>query len=163
MAWSPLRGIEVRGAVPADAADAARLLGQLGYPVPPQEAAERLAQVLRDSHGTVLVAADYGPLAGLIALHWAPMLQDPRPVARITTLVVDEAERGRGIGRLLLEAGAQAARQAGCDLLELTTGSQREEAHAFYRAQGFVSTSLRFSRSLRRNRPTGTPRDPGEE
>jgi GNAT superfamily N-acetyltransferase len=163
MAWSPLRGIEVRGAVPADAADIARLLAQLGYETPPQEAAERLAPVLRDSQGTLLVAADYGPLVGLIALHWTPMLQDPRPVARITTLVVDEAERGRGIGRLLLKAGAQAARQAGCDQLELTTGLQREEAHAFYRAQGFTSTSLRFVRSLRRNRPTATPLGPGEE
>jgi aminoglycoside 6'-N-acetyltransferase I len=163
MAWSPLRGIEVRGAVPADAADLARLLGQLGYPVPAQDATERLAQVLRDPQGTLLVAADYGPVVGAIALHWAPMLQDARPVARITTLVVDEAERGRGIGRLLLKAGAQAARQAGCDVLELTSGTQREAAHAFYRAQGFSSTSLRFVRSLRRNRPTGMPQGLGEE
>jgi GNAT superfamily N-acetyltransferase len=163
MAWSPLRGVEVRGAVPADAADIARLLGQLGYEVPAQQAAERLSVVLRDSQGTLLVAADYGPVIGVIALHWAPMLQEARAVARITTLVVDEAERGRGIGRLLLKAGAQAARQAGCDLLELTSGLQREEAHAFYRAQGFVSTSLRFLRNLRRNRPTGTPQGPGEE
>lgn len=156
MAYGPRQGVEVRGAVPADATDIARLIGQLGYSYAPQEAAERLAAVMRDGQGSLLVAADYGPVVGVIALHWCPMLQEPRPVARITTLVVDEQERGRGIGRLLLKAGAQAARQAGCDLLELTSGLQRQEAHAFYRAQGFTDTSLRFVRSLRRNRPAGT-------
>jgi aminoglycoside 6'-N-acetyltransferase I len=108
--------------------------------------------VLADRHGTVLVAADWGPLLGVIAVHWAPLLQNARPVARITTLVVDEEARGRGVGRLLLKAGAQAARQAGCDDLELTSGLRRVEAHAFYRAQGFQETSLRFLRNLRRNR-----------
>jgi aminoglycoside 6'-N-acetyltransferase I len=152
MAHGPRQGVEVRGAVPADAADIARLIGQLGYPMPPQEAADRLAMVMQDGQGSLLVAADYGPVVGVIALHWCPMLQEARPVARITTLVVDEQERGRGIGRILLKAGAQAARQAGCDVLELTSGLRRKEAHEFYRAQGFVDTSLRFSRPLRRNR-----------
>jgi aminoglycoside 6'-N-acetyltransferase I len=152
MAHGPRQGVEIRGAVPADAADIARLIDQLGYAIPPQEAAERLAMVMRDGQSTLLVAADYGPVVGVIALHWCPMLQEARPVARITTLVVDEQERGRGIGRILLKAGAQAARQAGCDALELTSGLRRTEAHEFYRAQGFADTSLRFVRSLRRNR-----------
>ncbi|MBO1074779.1 GNAT family N-acetyltransferase [Roseomonas marmotae] len=163
MAWNPRRGVELRGAVPADAADLARLLGQLGYPTSPQEATERLATLLRDSQGSLLVATDYGPVVGFIALHWTPMPQERHPVARITALVVDEQERGRGIGRMLLKAGAQAARQAGCDVLELTAGTQRQEAHGFYRAQGFSDTATRFVRNLRRNRPTETPRDPDEE
>ena len=153
MANPSLRGVEIRGAVPADAADVARLIGQLGYPYPPQDAADRLAAVMRDGQGTLLVASDWGPLLGLIALHWCPMLQNVKPVARITTLVVDEEARGRGVGRLLLKAGAQAARQAGCDDLELTSGLKRAGAHAFYRAQGFTDTALRFHRPLRRNRP----------
>jgi aminoglycoside 6'-N-acetyltransferase I len=153
VAHGPRQGVEVRGAVPADAADLARLLRQLGYDMNAAEAATRLETVLRDPQGSLLVAADYGPVVGVIALHWCAMLPYPRPVARITTLVVDEQERQRGIGRLLLKAGAQAARQAGCDVLELTTAAHRAEAHAFYRAQGFVESSLRFTRSLRRNRP----------
>lgn len=157
MAPGLLRGIEVRAAVPADAADLARLSGQLGYPATPQEMAERVALLLRDGQGALLVAADYGPVVGVIALHWCVMLHQPRPVARITTLIVDERERGRGIGRLLLKAGAQSARQAGCDVVELTSGMQRAEAHGFYRAQGFADVGLRFTRGLRRNRPEPAP------
>lgn len=143
-------GIDIRGAVPADAADVAGLLGQLGYPISARGAAERLEALARDPDATVLVASGYGPVAGLIAVNWCQMLHHPRPLARITTLVVDENQRGSGVGRMLVKAGAQAARMAGCDMLELTTGVQREASHAFYRAIGFEHSSLRFSRSLRR-------------
>jgi aminoglycoside 6'-N-acetyltransferase I len=67
-------------------------------------------------------------------------------------MVVDARQARRGIGRVLVKAGAQAARAAGCDVLELTTGPQREDAHAFYRAIGFSETAKRFSRSLRKRR-----------
>ena len=116
-----------------------------------REAVERLEAMARDPDATVLVAIGYGPVAGLIAVNWCRMLHHARPLARITTLVVDDNQRGSGVGRMLVKAGAQAARMAGCDVLELTTGVQREEAHAFYRAIGFEHSSLRFSRSLRRN------------
>jgi predicted N-acetyltransferase YhbS len=151
MAPGNRHGIDVRTAAPADAADIAALLGQLGYPMDARESALRLEQAARQPAGTLLVATgETGAVVGLIALHWCFMVQQPRPVARITTMVVDDRERRRGIGRLLMKAGAQSARAAGCDVLELTTGLQRAEAHAFYRSLGFVETSLRFSRSLRR-------------
>jgi GNAT superfamily N-acetyltransferase len=149
-------GIDIRGALPADATDIARLLGVLGYPMEPRQAAERLERVARDPDGTLLVATGYdGTVIGLVAVTWCAMLQQERPVGRITTLVVDDRETRRGIGRVLVKAAAQAARAAGCDVLELTTGLQRTEAHAFYRAIGFSETSLRFTRSLRRRAVEG--------
>lgn len=151
MALGNRHGIDVRAAAPADAADIAGLLGQLGYPMEARDAAVRLEQVARQAAGTMLVATgETGAVVGLIALHWCAMMQQPRPVARITTMVVDDRERRRGIGRLLMKAGAQSARAAGCDVLELTTALHRVEAQAFYRSLGFVESSLRFSRSLRR-------------
>ncbi len=147
-------GVDIRGAVPADAADIAALLGQLGYPALPRQAADRLDALARRDDGTVLVATGHdGAVIGVIALHWCVMLHQERPVARITTLVVDDRERRRGIGRVLMKAGAQAARMAGCDALELTTATHRQDAHAFYRAQGFTDAALRFVRSLRKKSP----------
>ncbi len=143
-------GIDIRGAVPADAADVAGLLGQLGYPMTARAAALRLEAVAGDPDAIVLVASGYGPVVGVIAVNWCPMLHHERPLARITTLVVDDRARGSGIGRMLVKAASQAARMAGCDVLELTSGVRREAAHAFYRAIGFEHSSLRFSRSLRR-------------
>jgi N-acetylglutamate synthase-like GNAT family acetyltransferase len=145
MAWGPRQGIELRGAVALDAGDVARLLRQ---PEAARNMAERLEAIARDPHGTLLVAADYGPVVGLIALHWHPVLQQPRPVARISALVVAAEERHRGIGRMLLKAGSQAARQAGCDGLEMLAES--DEARGFCTATGFQEIGHCFSRSLRK-------------
>ena len=115
----------------------------------PVEAAERLERIGRDPDGTLLVATGFdGAVIGLVAVHWCTMMQQERPVARITTMVVDDRERRRGIGRMLMKAAAQAARAAGCDVLELTTALHRAEAQAFYQSIGFTLTAQRFSRSL---------------
>ena len=141
-------GVEIRAALPADAADVGLLLGQLGAPMDARTAAARLETLARTSDSPVLVATGYGPLAGLIALHWGSVLQHARPVARITALVVDEGQRGAGIGRLLVKAGAQAARSAGCDLLELAAGPRH--ALGFLRAIGFADDAVQLTRSLRK-------------
>ena len=82
------------------------MLRQLGHAVSPGDAAEHLDVLRRAPGSAVLVAAGYGPVIGLVALHWCEVLQRARPVARITALIVDEAERRRGIGRMLVKAGA---------------------------------------------------------
>jgi N-acetylglutamate synthase-like GNAT family acetyltransferase len=143
MAHGLRRGVELRGAIPLDAADIARLLGQ-----PEGEMPARLEALGRDPHSALLVAADYGPVVGLVALHWHPVLQAPRPVARISALVVAEEERHRGIGRMLLKAAAQAARQAGCDSLEWLT--ENADAQGFCAATGFVAAGSGFVRALRK-------------
>ena len=145
-------GVEIRAALPADAADVASLLRELGYEVP-REAAERLDAVRHAPGSAVLVAADYGPVMGLVAVHWHAVLQHARPVARVTALVVAEPERRRGIGRLLVKAGAQAARAAGCDHLEIAAAPGEQGTQAFWLALGFSESSLGLSRALRKGRP----------
>jgi len=144
-------GVEVRAALPADATDVALLMGQLGVPMDARTAAIRLESLVLTPGSPVLVATGYGPLAGLIALHWSGTLQHARPVARITALVVDEAQRGAGIGRLLVKAGAQAARVAGCDLVTLS--ADPDHALGFLRAIGFGDDAVQLARSLRKKPP----------
>lgn len=140
--------ITIRHATPHDAAAVRILLGQLGYPCTEEEAATRLASLGETLTDPVLLAHDGTRPLGLIALHWAPVLNMAAPLARITAMVVDDAARGLGLGRQLVDTGAALARAAGCDLLELTTGLQRADAHAFYEALGFTRTSLRYVRKL---------------
>jgi len=102
-------GLEVRAAAPADAPGLATLLAEAGHALEARALAERLLAV-REAPGAALIAAQWGPPSGLILLHWYPTLAEPRPVAQITTLLVAVEDRRRGIGRLLLKAGAQAAR-----------------------------------------------------
>lgn len=140
--------VEVRAATSADAAAVGYLLRQLGYDASPEDAAERLGALSQTASDAVFVAAtgDAAAVLGVIALHWTRMLQHGAPVARITTLVVDEQARDRGIGRLLVEAGMMAARAAGCGIIELTTALHREGAQAFYRSLGFEASSYRMHR-----------------
>lgn len=85
---------------------------------------------------------------GLIALHWTPMLHLAATAARITVLVVGREARRQGLGRRLIGHAIGLARAAGSGSLELTTATHRAEAHAFYRATGFVQTSVRFQVNL---------------
>ena len=141
-------GVEVRRAVATDAPELARLLAQSAATLTPGQAAERLEAMRERSDCVVLVTSGYAGLNGLVALHWAPVLQQPRPMARLTALVVDEEERRRGIGRLLLKAASQAARSAGCEMLEADAGEG--SLGAFCRATGFAESGSVFTRSLRR-------------
>jgi GNAT superfamily N-acetyltransferase len=140
--------MEIRLASREDAPEAQLLLRQLGYDLAMEELAARLGEFSARAGDPVLVAADGGKIIGLIALHWAVMLHVAQPVARITALVVREDARGGGVGRALVEAGAERAARAGCGLLELTTGLRRADAQAFYEAIGFRASALRLVRSL---------------
>lgn len=142
--------IAVRRAARDDAPAIAPLLGAFGYPAEPAAVAARLDGLLGSGRDAVLVAEDGagGAVLGVLALHWGAMLHLPAPVARIGSLVVAEAARGRGVGALLVREAAALARAEGCAELELTTGMRRHAAHAFYAAQGFEWTALRFGRAL---------------
>lgn len=98
----------------------------------------------------MLVAAQWGPPAGLVALHWYPTLGEPRPTAQVTTLLVEAEHRRRGLGRLLVKAAAQAARTAGCGQLEILASAQADGLQAFCQATGFAEAGARFLRSLRK-------------
>lgn len=140
--------VVVRSPVQADDSAIVQLLAELGYDVPTGQLEAPLRDLSTSSSDAVLVAYDRDIVVGLIAVHWSMMLQHAAPTGRITTLVVASSARGRGVGRILVEAGARIAAQAGCKTLKLTTALHRTKAHEFYEAMGFKSSSLRFSRSL---------------
>jgi ribosomal protein S18 acetylase RimI-like enzyme len=140
--------IEVRPAHQGDAPKVRALLGLLGYDVPVEDVRKRLSDLAERNTDPVLLATEADMAVGLIAMHRTIMLHVNKPVARITALIVCDEARGKGVGRALVDAGAELARQAGCDLVELTTALHRADAQAFYKAIGFTASSLRFYRSL---------------
>ena len=145
-----LQGVDVRSAVPSDAADIAGLLGQVGPVVSARTVATRLEGMSRDS--AVLVATGFAPAIGVVALHWSRGLTGDSGVARIDVLVVNEDDRGRGIGRMLLKSASQLARMAGCDVLEAGAGQQ---GGGFLAATGFVGRGELMCRPLRRRGGSG--------
>jgi GNAT superfamily N-acetyltransferase len=95
-----------------------------------------------------VVARCEGVVCGLIALDFMYYLPLDTTTCRITALVVTTTAQGRGLGRQLLREAERRARAAGAARIELTSGSQRADAHAFYKACGYGDGTLRFIKRL---------------
>ena len=87
-------------------------------------------------------------VVGLCGVHRMVAVHRPAPVGRINTLVVAKEAQDLGIGRMLVEAAEQFLKQAGCQLVEVTSNDRRTAAHAFYRHLGYERTSIRFFKKL---------------
>lgn len=138
--------VDIRAAVRADAASIAALMDQLGYPLSSTQVQQNLARLRRSRNDRVLVAVAGGLVAGCISLHAMPLFHQPGTLGRITALVVDARQRGRGIGGLLL-AHAQAWFDAmQCRRAEVTSGDHRRRAHRFYQRHGYARHGRQFLR-----------------
>jgi GNAT superfamily N-acetyltransferase len=137
----------IRDARPADAEAIAHLLTQLGYPSDAEAVESRLDRLLIVGD-RVVVAELSGTVVGLAHLQVTPAIERDRPAAKVGALVVDEAHRGHGIGRALVDAMEEEARRRGCELLFLTTSERRGDAHAFYERVGLEHTGRRYGRTL---------------
>src|SRR5215210_2243317 len=139
--------VNVREATASDAAALAALSTQLGYPTQPGEAAERLGAL--GPTNAVLVAEGNGEVLGWIHVCGVRFFQSP-PFAEVGGLVVDEASRGKGVGKPLLEAGARWAADHGYPKLRVRSNVVREDAYRFYEREGFrrVKTQAVFDRRL---------------
>jgi GNAT superfamily N-acetyltransferase len=150
MTMEPDNDLTVRPAAAADAGAIASLAGQLGSPCTGADIERRLARAGGAPDSAVLVAESRRDgVIGWVhvrALH----LITRDACAEIGGLVVDEGRRGCGIGRCLMAAAEEWARQRGLGTLRLRSNVVRDEAHAFYRSQGFASskTSLLFTKTL---------------
>jgi GNAT superfamily N-acetyltransferase len=131
------RELAIRPAEVADGGAICALAGELGYRLTPEEAGERLGRELRDPERTVLVAEAGGRrLVGWVqVVTFRSILAAPR--AELAALVVTRERRGRGIGRLLVEAAVAWARAHGFATLQVRTNVAREAAPKFYEALGF--------------------------
>jgi ribosomal protein S18 acetylase RimI-like enzyme len=136
----------IREAQPKDAAALAGLIVELGYEVTAGEVRSRMA-MLRKAGRPPLVAVR-GDLIGCLTWHVTPVLHRPKPVGRITMMVVAEAARGQGIGTALVDTALERLRDKGCGLVEVTSNTKRMRAHGFYERLGFERTSYRFAKAL---------------
>ncbi|WP_240125785.1 GNAT family N-acetyltransferase [Thermomonas alba] len=150
-AFSPGPGaldVDLRPAVLGDADDVARLLCELGYPCDTAEASERISAILANERQALILARRNGAVCGLVALDFMYYLPLGTTTCRVTALVVSAGAQGQGLGRALLKEAERRARAGGAARIELTSGAQRTEAHAFYRACGYSDSSVRFVKLL---------------
>jgi ribosomal protein S18 acetylase RimI-like enzyme len=135
-------GIEIRRAGPGEGSAIARLLHdfntEFSEPTPGVAAlTEYATRLLEEGEMTVLLAAA-GP-DGIALLRFRPSVWTGGPEAHLQELYVVPARRGRGIGRALLEAAIEAAREAGATGIDLNTGETDTAARALYSSMGFTN------------------------
>ena len=144
------RQSHVRRARSSDTPAVAGLLGELGYPTEPDDAAAQLGRLLDGDDAGVLVyqGDDDSEPVGLVTYHVFDLIYRPRPHCRLTALAVRADRRRRGVAQALLEAVETIARQRDCFRLELTTRPDRDDALRFYEACGFEERPRRLVKSL---------------
>ena len=93
----------------------------------------------------VFVVESDSHLLGSFTLYILPnMTRNGRKAAILENIVVDEASRGLGIGRMMLEYAREEALAAGCYKLSLTSNAKRLDAHTFYIRCGMVQHGVSF-------------------
>ena len=125
-----------------DAAEIARLLRDFNLeysePTPPaNELAETVGRLLAEDEITVLLAGE-GP-DGLSLFRFRPGIWSAGAETYLQELYVVPARRGRGIGRALLEATIELARERGADGIDLSTGETDAAARGLYESMGFTN------------------------
>ena len=114
----------------------------------PAHAGERLRGMIESADTDVLVADDDGAIAGICTIY-----DDIDSVrfgrrAWVEDLAVDPAQRSRGIGKALMDAAKDWAREHGASHLELDSAEPRVDAHRFYEREGAAYRSISFGWEL---------------
>lgn len=117
-------------------------------PLPPAYQ-EAFAEVQASPDNELLVAELDGAVVGCLQLTLIPGLsRRGMRRAQIEAVRVDRDVRGRRLGERLMQDAIARARAAGCRLVQLTSDTQRTDAHRFYQRLGFepshVGYKLRF-------------------
>jgi predicted N-acetyltransferase YhbS len=137
----------IRRATIADAAELARLLSPLGYPITENDIIAVWDAWVSEGNVALVIQGE-DSLLGVITLHSMVVLHRPKPVGRITSLAVDASVHGQGLGRALMQAAEDALTRAGCGMVEVTSNMRRSDAHDFYKHMTYEQTSFRFARTL---------------
>lgn len=137
--------VKIRPAVPGDYEALARLDREsMGYDYPLEKTKEQLEKLLSDGRNGIFVAEAAGEVVGYVHLVDYDLLYSD-PMKNIMGIAVDPSCRRLGIGRMLLEAGENWAKETGAAGVRLVSGETRTGAHAFYRSLGYEGNKMQLN------------------
>jgi len=127
-----------------DSTPLADLAGQLGYPSTTEQIARRLAGISKRPDQAVFVAEVDGQIAGWVHVFACPTVELDL-YAEVGSLVVEQDQRGQGIGKALMDNAEAWARQRGITEVRLRSNVIRKKAHQFYEALGYEKIKSQFT------------------
>ena len=100
---------------------------------------------IADDRGYILLGVFVdGALAGsLMGIVCHDLVGECRPFMVIENVIVAEEFRGKGIGKLLMEAIEKEGRARNCSYTMFVSGIMRTGAHAFYESAGYSPDMVR--------------------
>lgn len=131
----------IRAARPEDAGEVAALCGQFGYVTSAADAEQRLREFATRADAPVFVDDVDGRVVAWMQLREAATLESGAGV-EIIGLVVDERERGAGVGAAMVAFAKGWARERGHARVRVRTNQVRAKTHAFYERLGFTLTKV---------------------
>jgi len=119
-------------------------------PGTPADYASFLGAQLEDPDKVVLVADDNGDVIGYAyaAVEGYDYMALRGPAGVLHDVIVDPEHRGRGIGRLLLDATLEFLGARGVPRVVLSTAERNEAAQRLFARMGFRRTMIEMTREL---------------
>ena len=162
--FGPQTGPIVRRATPADLPTIGRLGALLvgehydfdprrflaAGPGTPAGYASFISSQLEDPDTAVLVADDNGDVVGYAyaAAEGYDYMALRGPAGVLHDVIVEPEHRGRGVGRLLLDAALEFFRSRGAPRVVLSTAERNEAAQRLFASAGFRRTMIEMTREL---------------
>src|SRR5689334_9194607 len=109
-----------------------------------------LSSQLEDPDTVILVAEGEGHVLGYTyaTVEGYDYMSLRGPAGVLNDIVVDPPERGRGIGRMLLEATIEELKTRGVPRVVLSTAEQNEAAQHLFARAGFRRTMIEMTREV---------------
>lgn len=106
-------------------------------------------QIQASPDNALFVAERGGAVIGTFQVTLIPGIAEfGRKRAKLESVHIDPALRGRGIGRIMIGFAERFARAHGATLVELSSNKSRLDAHRFYRTLGFDQSHEAFKKVL---------------
>ena len=126
------------------------LSNQLGYNNTIEDISKKFALIKNtDNHDTFIAENDAGEVVAFMHIFAFLSLHDEIHT-KIKGLVVDETERGQGIGNALIDNAIEWSKKRGYSKISLETQTFRSATHEFYKKLGFQPSKefFMFERKL---------------
>jgi len=96
---------------------------------------EQLHRVVDDANAELWTVIEDGKIIGMATL--VTLVRVRGTTARVEDVVVDEAHRGKGLGKMLIQKLIERAKERGAYSLHLTSRPDRVAANGLYQKLGF--------------------------
>lgn len=142
--------LNIRRAQIDDLSELNNLCIELGYNSVVSEVKNRLEKIQNSQSDIILVAVEKGMVVGWIHVFRALRLES-EPFAEIGGLVVSSKQRGKGVGKALVNEAEKWVKENGLINIRVRSRTSRKKTRQFYEREGYIAIKEQnvFEKSLK--------------